>query len=121
MPFALRGVPLPHRMVVCQWTLNVVFLTLNILLPLVTSIIVSIQIIVVLKNQNPSAALLKAAISFRVTVGVLQIISGSFLGYGIFKIRRFLGKGISSKQINMRFFILHSIIFVFFMVSVVLY
>jgi hypothetical protein len=64
---------------------------------------------------------LKAAISFRLLVGVLQINSGIFLGYGIFKIRQFLGKGISSKQINMRFFILHSVVFVLFMVSVVMY
>lgn len=99
MPFALRGVALPHRMVVCQWTLNLVFMTLNILVPLFSSICDSVLIALFAKsfNQNvDTEGWTKAGIVFHLLVGLLQVISGLFLGYAIIKIRQFLGKGLSS-------------------------
>ena len=100
MPFALRGVALPHRMVVCQWTLNLVFMTLNILLPLFSSICDSVLIALIFnsftENEASKEGWTKAGIVFHMLVGLLQVISGLFLGYAIIKIRQFLRKGLSS-------------------------
>lgn len=96
------------------------FLTLNCAVPLVEGILITISNYKYFKPE-PYKKTFAASIIVKVSVGALQFASGVFLGYAVVTIRSFLSKGISSKQINLRILVLHSLTFSLYMMSVVVF
>ncbi len=96
MPFALKGLTLPNGMLKCNLITNVVFLSLNLVFPLIEGILITITSYKYL-NLEPFKKSLEASIISKICVGAMALPSCMFLGYAVIQIRSFLSKGISSK------------------------
>ena len=100
-----------------------VFFVLNIILPLAEAASLFLYNAV----EHPTQAQTIAMITTRTAVGLLQIITGLYLGYAIYTIRTFLnlkgretGNG-EQTQINVKMLAVHAVVFGLYMVCVILY
>lgn len=116
MPFVVEGQQIPAEMVAKDKMVYVAMLSLNFLIPLAEASTLLIY------NLNDERTRLEtiSMITMRVVVGVLQIVSGVFLGYAILKVKRYLDDKEGS-HVNARILAVFSIMFGLYMVCVVVY
>lgn len=116
MPFVVEGLQIPSEMVAKDKVVYVAILSLNLLIPLAEATSLLIY------NLNDERTRLETIgmITMRVAVGVLQIVSGVFLGYAILKVKRYLSDKEGS-HVNARILAVFSVMFGLYMVCVVVY
>ena len=105
---------------------NRIFLGLNVLASIINSALVFYSNIAFFnytksnEHNNMLNILNLSSLVATVGIGLLQIVSGIFLGYAIFTIRKFLRKSGSKTDVNTTTLAIHSISFGLYMVSIVI-
>ena len=85
MPYVLKGEEVPTEVTMFDKAIFYTMLSINILVPLLFGICTFI-LLEALYNEGPSSMLVLCFEIFSITRYFLQIISGLYLGYAIYKI-----------------------------------
>lgn len=123
MPFAIQGAPMLARMIRVDNYIYYIFLSLNILLPLLAAVFSTIANSIFFTNpidgKNGFEVRVLQYLNFMISL--LGVISGVFLLHAIFRIRKFIKKGIQTKQINDLAMTVHILAYSLYMLSILVH
>ena len=121
MPFVVLDREVPASLISRDRLIFWLVLGLNILAPLATSTTGFIANLEGGRTDQSAKNWIIASIVTRYSVGLMQLVSGVFIGVAIYKIRAFIADGTQSSNLNVLILVLHSITFGLYIVSVVVY
>jgi hypothetical protein len=121
MPYCMKGESVPAEMQNKDHKINVTFIILNLLIPLLQGVAYWFSDTTALNKPSTNIPIQICVVISKFSVASLQLVSVCFLGYGILQIRKQVNSGDGTDQINVKILVIHLFAFGLYLLSTLNY